>query len=112
MLMLDFKGIWKGEYVYEDKFQPAIVKTPIPFVLKIRMVDDNGLFEGMCQDDPTISKIDFPADIFGSLNDSGLIFCKRYPHILLDDTFGNLIKVNEPSPDIIFEAKIPDSGKV
>jgi hypothetical protein len=30
----EIKGIWKGEYVYDDRFQPSVVKTSIPFILK------------------------------------------------------------------------------
>jgi hypothetical protein len=112
MNLIDFKGIWKGAYVYEDKFQPTVVKAPIPFILKIKSIGDNGLFEGMCQDDPTASHIDFPAEVFGSLHNSRLIFNKQYSKTLLWDNFGVASTIDEPLPDIIYEAKIPDSGKI
>jgi hypothetical protein len=58
MEVFEAKGIWRGEYVYDDKFQPSFIKSSIPFLLKIKSIDDAGFFEGMCQDDPTISHLE------------------------------------------------------
>ena len=63
MEIFDIKGIWKGEYVYDDRFQPAAIKTSFPFILRIKSVGPDGLFEGICQDDPVITQIDFHADV-------------------------------------------------
>jgi hypothetical protein len=112
MEKLELKGIWKGEYVYDDKFQPSVVKTAVPFILKIKLIRDDGLFEGMCQDDPSISQIDFPADIYGKLDNGDLVFNKRYPKTIFRDNLGNIVKADEPQPDIIYQAKIPTSGKI
>ena len=108
----DIKGIWRGEYVYDDRFEPRIVKTPIPFLLKVKSVDPNGLFEGMCQDSPEVSQIDFPADIYGKWEEDQLTFSKRYPKTLFRDGSGKLMSVNEPHPDIIYQAKIGNSDKL
>jgi hypothetical protein len=108
----ELKGIWKGEYVYDDKFQPSIVKASIPFIIKIKSIDDFGLFEGVCQDDPTISQIDFPAEIFGSLNGSEMMFTKKYLKTMFYDRSYSLVKVDQPHPEIHYEAKIADSQKI
>jgi hypothetical protein len=108
----ELKGIWKGEYVYDDKVDPVIVKTPVPFMLKVRVVDEDGLFEGMCQDDPSISKMEFAAEIYGRLNGRDLIFSKRYPKTVFVDSFGSVVTLEQPQPDVIYQARISSPGKV
>jgi hypothetical protein len=109
--MNEIKGIWKGEYVYDDKFQPSIVKTSIPFILKIKSIDDNGLFDGMCQDDPVASRINLSADIFGSIKDTELFFVKKYSKTLISDAFGNVITADGPHPDIIYKGTLKQNGQ-
>ena len=108
----DIKGIWKGEYLYDDRFQPSVVKIPVPFILKIKSPDNDGLFEGICQDDPSISQIHFAADVFGRLESTGLIFTKRYPKTILHDIFGKLVTIDQPQPDVIYQAKIKTTGRI
>jgi hypothetical protein len=112
MEKFELKGIWRGEYVHDDRFQPKIVKTSVPFVLKIRAVDDNGLFEGMCQDDPTKGSIDFPAEIYGEITHDEIVFTKKYSKTVFIDHYGNLIKSDQPHPDIIYQTKISGNGKI
>ncbi len=108
----EIKGIWKGEYIYDDRFQPSVVKTSIPFILKIKSTNSDGLFEGMCQDDPSISQIDFAADIFGKLESTELVFTKRYSKTVFRDSFGKLVTVDQPQPDVIYQAKLSATGKI
>src|SRR5690349_929917 len=98
----EFTGIWKGEYVYEDSVQPSIVRVPIPFVLRVKSLQDRGAFSGICQDDPAISKIPFPADIYGAMRNNEIFFVKRYPKTLIFGASGNLIIGEGPHPDIIY----------
>ena len=102
----DINGIWKGEYVYEDKFQPTILKTAIPFVLRIKSSRDFGLFTGICQDDPELSKIELPANIYGTVRDYEVFFVKKFPKTLILESSGELTIGDEPHPDIIYRAKI------
>ncbi len=108
----DVNGIWKGEYAYEDKFQPTILKTAIPFVLRIKSTMDKGLFSGICQDDPESSKIDFPANIYGTARDYELFFVKKYPKTLILDNNGGLTFGDEPHPDIIYRARITSDQRL
>jgi hypothetical protein len=110
--MFELKGIWRGEYVYDDRFQPSVVKTSIPFILKITSIETNGLFQGMCQDDPTISKIDFPASIYGKFEGDQLIFNKSYPKTIFQDNFGKVGSDDQPQPDVIYHAKLSDKAKI
>jgi hypothetical protein len=112
MKNFEIKGIWKGEYVYDDRFQPSVVKTSIPFILKIKSVDNDGLFEGMCQDDPSISQIHFAADIFGRLESTELTFTKRYPKTTFQDDSEKLVTFDQPQPDVIYQAKISTTGRI
>jgi len=66
----------------------------------------------MCQDDPAISQIDFPADIFGKLDGNQLIFSKRYPKTVLQDNFGKFVKADEAQPDVIYQAKLGNNSKI
>ena len=115
MTMIDnfeVNGIWKGEYVYEDKFQPTILKTAIPFVLRIKSTMDLGQFTGICQDDPELSRIDIPANIYGTVRDYELFFVKKYSKTLIHDNNGDLIVGDEPHPDIIYRAKITSQQRL
>jgi hypothetical protein len=112
MEVFEAKGIWRGEYVYDDKFQPSFIKSSIPFLLKIKSIDDAGFFEGMCQDDPTISHLDFPAEVYGNLNGNELIFTKRYPKAAFQDEFGRLVTDAQVKVDVIYQAKISNSEKI
>jgi hypothetical protein len=112
MEKFEIQGIWKGEYIYDDRFQPSLTKASIPFILRIKSIESSGLFEGMCQDDPAISQIDFPADIFGKFDGDQLIFSKRYPKTVLQDNFGKLVTVDEAQPDIIYQARLGSSDRI
>ena len=108
---IEIKGVWKGEYVYDEKFQPSVVKTSVPFILKIKSIDENGLFEGMCQDDPMVSKINLSAELFGSIKDNELFFVKKYSKTLINDAFGNVTIADGPHPDIIYEGTLKENGQ-
>jgi len=108
----DFTGIWRGEYVYEDKFQPTIVKTGVPFILRIKATADKTIFSGICQDDPAASKIHLPADVYATIKDYEIFFVKKYAKTLISDAAGNVIMGEEPHPDIIYKAKMKDVDKI
>jgi hypothetical protein len=108
----DIKQIWKGEYVYDDRFQPAAIKTSFPFILRIKSVGPDGLFEGMCQDDPAITQIDFHADIFGKLEGNELTFNKMYPKAILRDKLGQRTIIDQPHPDILYQGQIPNKRRI
>jgi hypothetical protein len=105
----EIKGIWKGEYVYDDKFQPTIVKTSIPFVLRIKSIDESGVFEGICQDDPDSSRIILPANIYGVIKKKDIYFTKKYSKTLIGDRLGNVVTGDEPHPDIIYSGTLKDN---
>ena len=80
---MDINGIWKGEYVVHHYMFETGKETPVPFVMKItaigegRFIDlDRGLFQGLCQDDPVLSKVALHASINGSFDRSGIYFIK------------------------------------
>ncbi|MCZ8215008.1 MAG: hypothetical protein O9262_02160 [Cyclobacteriaceae bacterium] len=102
----DVNGVWKGEYAYEDKFQPTILKSAIPFILRMKLTLDAGKFSGICQDDPESSKINIPATIYGTIKDYELFFVKKYPKTFIHDNNGSIIIGDEPHPDIMYRAKI------
>lgn len=65
----------------------------------------------MCQDDPIASKINFPADIFGSIKDNEVFFVKRYSKTLISDTLGNVTTADRPHPDIIYIGTLKENGQ-
>jgi hypothetical protein len=103
---VEIKGIWKGEYVYDDKLQPSIVKPSTSFILKIKSIDEKGLFEGMCQDDPVASDINLSAEIYGVIKNNELFFVKKYSKTIIRDVFGNVTIVDGPHPDIVYSGKL------
>jgi hypothetical protein len=112
MEIFDIKGIWKGEYIYDDRFQPAAIKTSFPFILRIKSVGPDGLFEGICQDDPVITQIDFHADVFGKLEGKELIFTKMYPKAIFQDNFGNRTIIDQPHPDILYQGQVSNKRRI
>lgn len=106
------KGIWKGEYVHDDRFQPSAIKTTVPFILRIKSVNPDGLFEGICLDDPAISQIDFHADVFGKVEGEELFFTKMYPKAILRDKLGQRTIIDQPHPDVLYHAQISTNGKI
>lgn len=110
-MKIELKGVWKGEYVYDDKFQPSVIKSSISFILKIKSIDENGLFEGMCQDDPVASKINLSAELLGSIKDNELFFIKKYSKTLIKDAFGKVTIVDRPHPDIVYRGTLKENGQ-
>jgi hypothetical protein len=106
-----FVGIWKGEYVYEDRFDAALVKKPVPFILRLKPESDPKFFSGICQDAPEVSGIDFPAIVYGTIKGDELVFVKKYPKTLVVDN-GKLILGDEPHPDIIYRARIASDTRL
>jgi hypothetical protein len=100
------EGIWKGEYVYDSRIQAVLIQTPVPFILRIKTVNAEGMFEGMCQDDPLISKIDLPANVYGKMRNGEIAFTKKYSKTLMQDNFGSIIKLDDPNPDLVYNAKV------
>lgn len=107
----DFTGIWKGEYVYDDRIYPVLVKASIPFILRIKPATEAGLFTGICQEDPEVSKIDFHAVILGAAHDYELYFVKKYAKTLINRN-GSMLVGDEPHPEIIYRAKITDLNRI
>jgi hypothetical protein len=107
----DFAGIWKGEYVYEDRLDPAIVKTATPFILRLKPAGVAEFFTGICQDDPEVSKIDIPAKVYGRVRGTELVFVKKYPKTLISDN-GKMIMGDVPHPDIIYSARITNDTRL
>lgn len=108
----EIHGIWKGEYIYDDRYQPALVKTPVPFILKINSIDEKGLWEGTCMEDPAVSRITIPAAVYGrTKEEKELLFCKKYPKTFMNDALGKLVVIDEPHPDVLYEGKLSDNGQ-
>src|SRR5688500_18717012 len=70
---MDIYGVWKGEYIVQHHRIETGKEIPVPFIMKIKSPGEDtripigkGLFEGICQDDPVISKVAFHATITGS----------------------------------------------
>lgn len=89
-------------------------ETPVPFVLKIKSTGegrfiplDRGLFEGICQDDPVITKIEHHATIFGSLDFEEVYFVKQYPNLFVRMATG-IQSYDTTHPEIYYRGKFKD----
>jgi len=104
-------GIWKGEYAYADECRPYVVATAIPFILRVKSVNQQGVFEGMNQDDPVISKIRLPATIYGKCKDQELHFVKRFKKTLAYDGMGTLMTGDDEHPDVVYKGTLKENGQ-
>jgi hypothetical protein len=107
----NIQGIWKGEYTYDRKYEHPLITQPVPFILRIKTVDDSGLFEGMCQDDPEIGLISLSAVIYGMVKPNGIFFTKKYSKTMTMDAGGNVIIGEESHPDIMYECSWSESDR-
>lgn len=106
---MDINGVWKGEYVvHRYKFETG-KEIPVPFVMKIKTVSegrfislDSGLFEGICQDDPIISKVAFHASITGSFDRNQIYLIKKYPMLVVQNPDGGVTTYDDLHPEIAF----------
>jgi hypothetical protein len=111
---VDINGIWKGEYMTKQFMFETGSETPVPFVLKIKSTGegrfislDRGLFEGICQDDPVITKIEQHASIFGSLDLEGIYFVKQYPKLFVQMPTG-IQPYDSTHPEIYYVGQFKD----
>jgi hypothetical protein len=112
---LDINGIWKGEYsVHHFMFETG-KEIPVPFVVKITTTGENkiiplgkGLFEGVCQDDPLISKVALHATVKGSFDQYGIYFIKQFPMLIVQNSSGGVITYDDLHPEIIFTGEFKD----
>jgi hypothetical protein len=112
---LDINGIWKGEYsVHHFMFETG-KEIPVPFVLKINTTGENrfvpldkGLFEGICQDDPVVSKVALHATIKGSFDRYGIYFVKQFPMLVVQNASGGVTTYDDLHPEIVFTGEFKD----
>ncbi|HEY9047211.1 MAG TPA: hypothetical protein VIN08_15000 [Ohtaekwangia sp.] len=101
-------GLWKGEYVYDEYCKVPFKQTTVPFSLSIRqsgIMAMSGGFEGIWQDDTTISDITVPGNVYGVLKETELFFVKLYPR-----TYGyahdrSFFVGDEPHPEIHYTGR-------
>lgn len=108
-ITLDINGIWKGEYIVHHFMFETGKETPVPFVMKITTVGEEkyvplqrGLFEGICQDDPVISKVALHAKINGSFDRGGIYITKQFPMLVVQNSAGGVTTYDDLHPEIIF----------
>jgi hypothetical protein len=112
LFVMNINGIWKGEYITQWFAFRTGKEVAVPFVMKIQAIGedqfvgiDKGLFEGICQDDPDISKITFHATVSGSLSMNHLFFIKQYPKLLVRNTSGEIETHDGLHPEIIYKGE-------
>jgi hypothetical protein len=113
---LDINGIWKGEYTVHHYLFETGKETPVPFVMKITTIGekkfievDKGLFEGVCQDDPVVSKVALHATIKGSFDRNGIYFIKQYPMLIVQNASGGVTTYDDLHPEIVFTGEFKDN---
>jgi hypothetical protein len=111
---MDINGIWKGEYITKEFIIETGHETPVPFVLKIKSIGegrfislDRGLFEGVCQDDPLITKIQHHATVSGSLDREEIYFVKQYPRLVVRIGTG-IQEYDTTHPEIYYKGKFKE----
>lgn len=109
---MDINGVWKGEYIIQRLATSAGKEIPVPFVLKITpvgkdglIVMQGGLFEGICQDDPTLTKINVHATIYGSRLLNSIYFVKQYPKLLVRTNTGEIESFDGTHPEIHYRGE-------
>ena len=111
---MHINGIWKGEYYTQPFLYETGKEVRVPFVLRVRSLDEAGvitiedaLFEGMCQDDPDITNLNYHATVVGSLRGGKLYFVKQYAKLLVRTSNG--LETHEgPHPEIYFNGNFDD----
>ena len=90
-------------------------EIPVPFVMKVTTVGegkiislDRGLFEGVCQDDPVISKVALHAKITGRFDFNGVYFTKQYPMLIVQNAAGGVTTYDDLHPEIVFTGEFKD----
>jgi hypothetical protein len=112
---VDINGIWRGEYVVHHFMFETGKETPVPFVIKVQTVGegrfislDRGLFEGICQDDPVISKVALHAKIAGRFDFNGIYFTKQYPMLIVQNSSDGVTTYDDLHPEIVFTGEFQD----
>lgn len=67
-----------------------------------------GLFEGVCQDDPEVTKINLHATIRGSFNRYDIYFVKQYPKLLIRTQSGDIQAYDDLHPEIHYTGQFND----
>jgi len=113
---MDINGVWKGEYITLKHIIATNKEIPVPFVLKIKTTDDGklisldkGLFEGICQDDPEITKIPFHGTVYGSLNVNNIFFIKQYPKLMIRNDVGGIETVDDTHPEVYYKGEFKNN---
>jgi hypothetical protein len=109
---MDINGIWKGEYITHWFTFKTGREIAVPFVMKIQTLkegqfigEDKGLFEGICQDDPEVSKITFHANVSGSISMNNVFLIKQYPRLLIRNAADEIEIYDGLHPEIIYKGK-------
>jgi hypothetical protein len=110
---MEINGIWKGEYIAQEDFGGGTVtRAPIPFVMRIKASGENGdskvydgLFEGICQDDPETTKMTPHATICGSVKLDTVYFVKQYVKLVTQDWSGKVTVYDELHSEIYYTGK-------
>jgi hypothetical protein len=115
---MDINGVWKGEYIVHRYLFPTGKEIPVPFVIKINSTGegrftplDTGLLEGICQDDPVISKIAFHATITGSISREQIYFVKQYPMLIIQNAAGGVTTYDQLHPEIFYSGQWKDKDE-
>lgn len=115
---MDINGIWKGEYFTQVFMFQTGKEVKVPFVMRLRTTDerkiitiDKGLFEGVCQDDPEVTKINLHATIRGSFNIYDLYFVKQYPKLLIRKGSGDIEAYDDLHPEIHYSGRFNDKNE-
>ncbi|HEY0653049.1 MAG TPA: hypothetical protein VGD65_07970 [Chryseosolibacter sp.] len=112
---MDINGVWTGEYIVHHFMFETGKETPVPFVMKITTVGEGkyislerGLFEGVCQDDPVISKVALHAKITGSFDRNGIYIIKQFPMLIVQNPSGGVTTYDDLHPEIVFAGEFKD----
>lgn len=112
---MDINGIWKGEYIVHHYMFETGKETPVPFIMKItthgegRFIElDKGLCEGICQDDPVVSKVALHATIKGSFDRNGIYLIKQFPMLIVQNSLGGVTTYDDRHPEIVFTGEFRD----
>lgn len=112
---MDLNGVWQGEYFTQVFMFETGREVRVPFVMKLKTTGEGkiitlqkGLFEGICQDDPEVTKINLHAAVSGSFNRNRLYFVKQYPKLLIRTSSGNIETYDDLHPEIFYTAELND----
>lgn len=109
---MDINGVWRGEYIIIKHMMSTGKEIPVPFFLKIKTTTESGLvglhrglFEGVCQDDPELTKITEHANIYGSLDLNSVFFIKQYPKLLIRTASGDVESFDDTHPEVQYRGE-------